>query len=250
MMTSIDEAAQARSVQVRQRVHRPSQRRCAEYARSGARVGFRASMSLVRAAAEVDPRMQFLGVASATEQPYEMYDAFGPYNEVVSHGAFTQTLAQKNLDVPLVIGHDQIRRIARTTNGTLTLSATDAGLDVRADLDPSDPDVAYIAPKLSAGLLDEMSFGFRIDSGVWSPDYTEYRINAVDLHRGDVSIVGWGANPNTSGGLVTESAQTFAQASINAFNEAQVAFAKLPALIKTNGRSTGITRAAFDALYR
>jgi L-ascorbate metabolism protein UlaG (beta-lactamase superfamily) len=43
-----------------------------------------------------------------------------------------------------------------------------------------------------------MSFAFRIESGQWSPDYTEYRINRYDIHRGDVAIVGYGANPATT----------------------------------------------------
>ena len=43
-----------------------------------------------------------------------------------------------------------------------------------------------------------MSFAFRIVRGAWSPDYTEYRILEVDLDRGDVSAVNFGANPNTS----------------------------------------------------
>jgi hypothetical protein len=33
---------------------------------------------------------------------------------------------------------------------------------------------------------------------LWSPDYTEYRIQEVDLDRGDVSAVNYGANPYTS----------------------------------------------------
>ena len=94
-----------------------------------------------------------------------------------------------------------MRRIARTTNGTLTLSVTGEGLDVLAELDPADADVAYIVPKLRSGLVDEMSFMFRIDAGQWSPDYTEYRITKVDIHRGDVAIVGYGANPATSAEL-------------------------------------------------
>ena len=61
--------------------------------------------------------------------------------------------------------------------------------------------MAYIAPKLRSGLIDEMSFAFRITEGVWSPDFTQYRINSYDIHRGDVAIVGFGANPFTSGGL-------------------------------------------------
>src|SRR5438105_2874995 len=68
------------------------------------------------------------------------------------------------------------------------------GLLVRApSLDPEDVDVAYIAPKLRAGLVDEMSFRFRIDAGSWSPDWTEYHIEQYDIHRGDVAIVGYGA---------------------------------------------------------
>jgi len=104
--------------------------------------------------------------------------------------------------VPLVLGHDQLRRLARTTTGTLVLAEDDTGLSVYAPaLDPTDHDVAYIAPKLRSGLIDEMSFAFRIESGQWSPDYTEYRINRYDIHRGDVAIVGYGANPYTGASL-------------------------------------------------
>ena len=145
--------------------------------------------------------LQFTGHASVTERAYEMWDMFGPYNEVVSAGAFDQTLARHDLDVPLVLGHDQLRRIARTTTGTLDLSVDSDGLAVAAILDPADVDVAYIAPKLAAKLVDEMSFAFRIESGIWSPDYTEFRIDRVDLHRGDVAIVGYGANPHTDAGV-------------------------------------------------
>ncbi len=128
-----------------------------------------------------------------------MYDAFGPYNEVVSRNAGSKSLARADLDVPLVLGHDQMRRIARTTNGSLTLRETAHGLEVTAaDLSLEDQDVAYILPKIRDGLIDEMSFAFRIIRGVWSPDYTEYRIDEFDIHRGDVSIVGFGANPYTS----------------------------------------------------
>ena len=94
-----------------------------------------------------------------------------------------------------------MRRIARTTNGTLLLSESSDGLHVEAPtLDMGDQDVAYIVPKLRAGLIDEMSFAFRIVRGQWSPDYSEYRIEEFDLHRGDVAIVGYSANPYTEAG--------------------------------------------------
>lgn len=189
-MLGFEEAAALRAAGVAQRSHRP-QRRSLD---GGGRVAFRADVSITSGDTH-----EFAGYASVYEQPYDMLDAFGPYREVVTSGAAAQSLARSDLDVPLVLGHDQLRRIARTTNGTLRLSEDGRGLRVDATLDPADADVAYISPKLRSGLIDEMSFAFRITSGVWSPDFTEFRIDRVDLHRGDVAIVGFGANPHTSG---------------------------------------------------
>lgn len=193
--------AAARRVQAVGRItDRPSQRRSSQAPQSRA---FVPAPSVVHLRAESDADvLRFSGLASVTERGYPMFDAFGEYTEVIDAGAFTDTLRADDLDVPLVLGHDQLRRIARTTNGSLALSVTDDGLLVEAELDPTDDDVRYIAPKLRSGLINEMSFAFRIDSGQWSPDFTEYRIEKVDLHRGDVSIVGWGANHHTSGSLL------------------------------------------------
>jgi HK97 family phage prohead protease len=202
--TSLAAAAAERAQHVRQRADRPSQRRCGEHPQ--ARAAVRATLSGVqlRDAPDGGGTLEFSGSASVYEQGYEMWDMFGPYTEIVSAGAGTDSLARADLDVPLVLNHDQLRRMARTTTGTLQLSEDDSGLQVLAPaLDPTDHDVAYIAPKLRAGLIDEMSFCFRIESGQWSPDYMEYRINRYDIHRGDVAIVGYGANPYTSGTLRT-----------------------------------------------
>mgnify|MGYP001592864779 CR=1 FL=1 len=194
------QAAHSRRENVAAPADRPSQRRCARDASSGAWASVRAPQMAVREAEGASGLLVFDGYASVVESPYEMYDYYGPYNEIVSAGAFTTTLNRADLDVPLVLQHQSLRRIARTTNGTLTLTEDDHGLHVLApQLDPKDHDVAYIAPKLLAGLIDEMSFMFRITRGHWSPDYTEYRIDEVDLHRGDVAIVGYGASPHTTG---------------------------------------------------
>lgn len=197
----VERAARARSRAVAARRDRPALRRSAESPTARAAVRAPAPGMTLRGA-DGDGGWDFHGVASVVERGYEMWDDFGPYTEVVSAGAFDETLARADLDVPLVLAHDSLRRIARTTIGTLTLGMTEEGLDVQAPgLDPRDVDVAYIAPKIRAGLVDEMSFMFRIDAGQWSPDYMEFRINRVDLHRGDVAIVGYGANPYTSSTL-------------------------------------------------
>ena len=198
MPMTMREAAERRGHEVRQRVDRPSKRRNADDGRPAARAHL--ANVTVRESQAGDGMVQFDGHASVTETPYEMYDFFGPYSEVVSRTAFDTTLLRADLDVPLVLGHDQLRRVARTTNGTLHLSMDDAGLQVLADMDPADKDVEYILPKLRSGLINEMSFAFRIVRGLWSPDYSEYRIEEVDIHRGDVAIVGFGANPFTDAG--------------------------------------------------
>lgn len=200
--------AQRRAAEVTQRSHRPRERRCSQLLESRAAVGFASTMSLRDPGDPGDPvepdetgPLTFAGYASVYESPYEMWDMFGPYTEVISVGAAAASLATVGLDVPLVLGHDSVRRIARTTNGTLTLTSDATGLRAQAVLDPEDEDVEYIAPKIAAGLIDEMSFCFRITAGQWSPDYTEYRIEKFDLHRGDVAIVGFGANPATTAAL-------------------------------------------------
>ncbi|MBZ3918194.1 HK97 family phage prohead protease [Streptomyces acidiscabies] len=216
-------AAAERAQHIRQRADRPSQRRCAEH--PGARAAVRAALSgvQVREAGADGGLLEFTGRASVYEQAYEMWDMFGPYTEIVTEGAGSDSLARADLDVPLVLGHDQLRRMARTTTGTLFLTESADGLDVRAPaLDPADHDVAYIAPKLRSGLVDEMSFAFRIESGQWSPDYTEYRINRYDIHRGDVAIVGYGANPYT-GAAVRQPAATSANSRARALLELSIA---------------------------
>lgn len=189
-------AAQSRAAGVGQRTDRPTQRRSTSEPASRAVVTARAQMEA--RAGSTETHSHFIGLASAYETPYEMYDFFGPYTEIVTAGAGAGSLARADLDVPLVLGHDSMRRIARTSTGTLQLSEDDGGLRVEApELDMNDRDVSYIVPKIRAGLIDEMSFMFRITRGHWSPDYTEYRIDEYDIHRGDVAIVGFGANPYT-----------------------------------------------------
>ncbi|TCJ23027.1 HK97 family phage prohead protease [Nocardioides jejuensis] len=211
-MTTTLEAAQARSQGVRALADRPSQRRNAEDPSSRPHVRATVRDMDVRELRDATTNtptgmVEFTGYASVTDTSYEMYDFYGPYLEIVANAAFEETLNRADLDVPFVLGHDQMRRIARTVTGTLRLSVDEHGLRVEATLDMSDVDTAYIVPKLRAGLIDEMSFAFRITKGSWNPSYDIYTIEKVDMHRGDVAIVGWGANPYTDAGLRSQSAE-------------------------------------------
>lgn len=141
--------------------------------------------------------LKFTGYASVTESPYEMCDMFGDYSEVIRAGAFAKTLAE-GADVPFKVNHAGIT-LARTKSGTMRLAEDSTGLYVEADLDPASPDVQSLRSAMQRGDLDEMSFGFRVVRQEWSPDYMQRSITEVNLSKGDVSAVNYGANPATAG---------------------------------------------------
>lgn len=174
---------------------RPSQRRSSE--QQGSRAVARATMFgvEVRDQPDDDGTVGFRAYASVTEHPYDMWDMFGPYTETIAATAFDATLAAQP-DVAYLLNHGGMT-LARTTSGTLTIGRDDTGLWYEPRLDPQNTDVRNILSGIRRGDLDESSFAFRITSGSWSPDYTAYRIEQLDLHRGDVSTVNYGANPGT-----------------------------------------------------
>ena len=136
------------------------------------------------------------GYASTFEQRYDMYDTFGPYEEIVSKGAADESLAA-NPDVPFLLNHTGVT-MARTTNGTLELRADAGGLHHIAWHNPERADVQLMMSAIHDRLINEMSFGFMITEGWWSDDFLTFRIASFDINRGDVSAVNLGANPYTN----------------------------------------------------
>jgi phage head maturation protease len=159
-------------------------------------VRFRSQLRAKKVLRDEQEWYEVTGYASAFEQGYEMYDFYGPYTEVVSHGAADATLAA-DPEVVFRFNHGGTP-MAGTRNQRLQLWADDAGLGQRAWLNPKRADVQLLIQALEDDDVREQSFMFRITSGQWSPDYTEYRINSFDLDRGDVGPVTYGANPHTS----------------------------------------------------
>ena len=139
----IEEAAERRAAAVAAPADRPSQRRCAEDSNSRAYAPSPAKALQLRDSDSGSGSLHFSGYASVYERGYEMWDWYGPYTEIMETGAAAASLARADLDVPLVLQHDSLRRIARTSNGTLTLVEDEIGLHVDApQLDAADPDVA------------------------------------------------------------------------------------------------------------
>jgi HK97 family phage prohead protease len=142
-----------------------------------------------------DGTVGFRAYASITESAYDMWDMFGPYTETIAATAFDQTL-QDQADVAYLLNHGGMT-LARTASGTLTLGVDEQGLWYEPRLDPANSVVRDVMSGIRRGDLNESSFAFRIIRGSWSPDWTAYRIEQVDMNRGDVSTVNYGANPAT-----------------------------------------------------
>lgn len=144
-------------------------------------------------------RLLFTGYASVIDQPYQMCDWAGDYEEVIQGGAFTKTLAEDPDDI-FCVNHDwDAIPMARTTAGTVRLSVDSTGLPVEADLDPRRYDVFALQSAMEAGEMDAMSFAFYVVRQMWSPDYSQRDILEIDLDGGDVSVVTHPANPLTTG---------------------------------------------------
>lgn len=125
-------------------------------------------------------------------------DIGGGFREVILPGAFTEAIARD--DVMFLVNHDGLP-LARTRSGTLKLTEDSRGLKIDADLDPDDPDVKAIVPKMKRGDLDKMSFAFWAEVQAWDETTTPplRMISKVRLY--DVSIVNNPAYGGTEIGL-------------------------------------------------
>jgi HK97 family phage prohead protease len=124
-----------------------------------------------------------------------MSQDLGGFREVIRRGAFTHTIAQ-GADVRFLINHDGMP-LARTKSGTLRLAEDNRGLRIDATLDPTDPDVQRLLPKMRRGDLSQMSFGFRTLKDAWRQEGADQirELHAVDLF--DVSAVTYPAYQST-----------------------------------------------------
>jgi HK97 family phage prohead protease len=148
---------------------------------------------------------RFTGYATVYDYPFEMWDFWGDeFTEKVAQWAGQRTLAN-GCDVPFLVGHNDAGiPMARTKSGTMTLGEDSHGLHVDAPgLDGSLEQIRQLASAVERGDMDEMSMAFMTMRQDWSPDYMERTIQEYDLHKGDVSVVVFGANDGTAGSSMT-----------------------------------------------
>lgn len=128
----------------------------------------------------------------------ERADIGGYFYEVIERGAFKDAIGRD--DVVFLVNHQGLP-LARTRSGTLTLKEDERGLFMESELDPEDPDVMAIVPKMKRGDLDKMSFAFNPEIQEWD-DNGEVPVRTLKkVGLSDVSIVTHPAYNGTDIGL-------------------------------------------------
>lgn len=142
------------------------------------------------------------GYFTIYDRAYPMWDFFGEYDEIVTAGAGTESIAAKP-DTIYLVNHTGLA-MARTggpwnqNRGTLELSEDSTGGSHIGYHNPERDDVQLMMHGIDDGQITEMSFAFMITDGWWSDDFMTFEIRGYDINRGDVSAVNFGANPFTS----------------------------------------------------
>jgi HK97 family phage prohead protease len=138
-----------------------------------------------------DGTMRLAGYAAVFDDPSVPL----PFVERIAPGAFRKTLSETP-DVRLLINHEGLP-LARTKNGTLTLTEDSRGLYMDAEIaDTSEGRDLY--KLVERGDVDQMSFAFRVIRQKWSEDRSTRTLIELSLADGDVSIVTYPAYPTTS----------------------------------------------------
>jgi HK97 family phage prohead protease len=118
-----------------------------------------------------------------------------PFKESIAPGAFRKTLMETP-DVRLLINHEGLP-LARTKNGTMTLTEDERGLLFNAEIADTQ-EGRDIYKLVQRGDVDQMSFAFRVIRQKWSEDRSRRVLTEVSLSDGDVSVVTYPAYPTTT----------------------------------------------------
>lgn len=153
------------------------------------------------------------GLATVFDYAYPIYGGAenGGWDEEMAAGSVSKTLSERP-DVVFLINHEGMP-LARTAHGTapgtLFLDAEPSGLRSIAHLDGRSQRAAELAIAMDRQDMDEMSMAFWVIRDQWlTADGEEVpwwdmagvkrRITEISMHKGDTSVVNYGANDATS----------------------------------------------------
>lgn len=110
----------------------------------------------------------------------------GGFQERVQRGATRKTV--KEQDIPLLVNHDGLP-LASSGGGSMSLTEDDRGLRFETELDPGDPDVQRLIPKMRRGDMRKTSFGFLPIKESWDNSGKMPVRTLTEIKLFDVSIV-------------------------------------------------------------
>jgi HK97 family phage prohead protease len=102
---------------------------------------------------------------SGTAVPYNSESKFIGFYEVIAPGAFRSSLGGAS-DLLLLWQHDMTQPLAREKAGNLEVRDSPAGIVFKADL-PDTVTARNAVALVRAGVVDQMSFGFRVTKDRW-----------------------------------------------------------------------------------
>jgi HK97 family phage prohead protease len=108
--------------------------------------------------------------------------------ERIKPGAFKRAI-QEGQDVRALFNHNPDCILARTKNGTLTLTEDDRGLRFEASLNQNDPEAMSTAAKVERGDVDGCSFAFATRADEWGVEDGRAVRDLTDVDLFDVGPV-------------------------------------------------------------
>jgi HK97 family phage prohead protease len=141
------------------------------------------------------------GTPIVFDTPYTVRDMFGPFSETMRPTVVDDVLGRGDLDCRFLENHEG-RPLARTANGTLTLTAGRNGVESEARVDTRRTDSRDLMLAVERGDITQMSCGFIVadDGDEWrvGDDGAEEREIHSFGELFDVSAVTYPASPTTS----------------------------------------------------
>jgi HK97 family phage prohead protease len=151
-----------------------------------------------RSATENEPP-KITGYAAVFNSKTSIGDYF---EEIIEPGAFSRTLSE-NGDIRALFNHNWDHVLGRTKSGTLYLEEDERGLKFEIEL-PNTSVGRDLAESMSRGDINQCSFGFWIDNGKETWDYSVEpalrTIHEVELY--EISVVSIPAYDDTEASLV------------------------------------------------
>jgi HK97 family phage prohead protease len=119
----------------------------------------------------------------------------GGFREKVAPGSFKKTIGEA--DIRALWNHDPSYVLGRNTSGTLELSETEDGLEMR-NVPPDTQWAKDLMVSMKRGDVNQMSFGFRVIKDNWDDVNGEVVRTIIEAELFDVSVVTYPAYLETN----------------------------------------------------